>query len=205
MPLYQLVPTTTGMFALWHIQENEAALMALAPAERVPTVITHPQKRVEYLAARILTGRLMQQLGQPYLGLTKNEFGKPFLVASSWHISQSHSYPYVAVIVSQNPAGVDIEQPKPTLLRVAPRVFSEPELQNANNNLHHLCVLWCAKETLIKLYGKKDLTLKQELSIEPFVFANRGILRGCIRRNTSETFYTLEYRVEENFILVITP
>jgi 4'-phosphopantetheinyl transferase len=202
MPLHQLVTTASGMYALWHIQETEQALTDLVPSEKIPAALTHPQKRLEFLASRILTKELLKQKGEPYQGLTKNEFGKPFLIDSSWHISQSHSYPYVAVIISRHVTGIDIEQPKTNLLRVATRVFADTELRNANNNVHHLCVLWCAKETLIKLFGKKDLILKQELLIAPFTLTHQGTFQGCIRRNNTETFYTLEYRVEKNFVLV---
>lgn len=202
MPLHRLLQHPDGLCGIWNIRESEAELTALSPGEGISATLTHPQKRLEALAARIVTRMLMERMHEPYRGVTKNEFGKPFLVDSTLHISQSHSFPFVAVTLSKHNTGVDIEQPRQNLLRVAPRVFNDAELQNANGSLVHLCIQWCAKETLIKLYGKKDLVLKEELNIAPFPLGSTGRLEGMIRRTGVESLFQLEYLVEEDFVLV---
>lgn len=203
MPLYTLYKADTTSYALWKIIEDEATLQSLLPIrEEVPSNLTHPAKRLEFLASRLLTQNLLKQFNQLYRGIRKNEFGKPFLIGSTFHISQSHSFPYVAVIIDEKKnVGIDIEQKKNTLLRIAPRIFNKAELENASSDITMLCILWCAKETLIKLYGKKDLSLKEEIAIDRFELSNTGVLTGHVYRKSSENSYTLQYIVEQDFVL----
>lgn len=204
MPLYTLHKTDTTSYALWKITEDEATLQSmLTVREEIPASLTHPTKRLEFLASRLLTQNLSKQFNLPYSGIRKNEFGKPFLIGSTFHVSQSHSYPYVAVIIDEKKnVGIDIEQKKSTLLRIAPRIFSKQELENASADITMLCILWCAKETLIKLYGKKDLSLKEEITIDRFELDSTGLLTGHVYRKSHENSYTLQYIVEQDFVLV---
>ena len=187
MPLHQLVAHADRVYAIWRIAETELEMTGiLSHPEQIPLAVTHPQKRLEFLASRLLTQKLVTDIGDKYQGLIKDSFGKPFLRDSTWHVSQSHSYPYVAVILDKEKStGIDIEQRKENLLRVASRVFSEQERNNAGSDLTHLAVLWCAKEALIKVYGKKDLTLKEEIKIEPFVLEEEGVEKGSIIKNNT--------------------
>lgn len=204
MPLYFHYKDENRAYALWKISEDEGSLSGLLSSfAEIPSVITHAQKRLEFLAGRLVTEQLLKKFNQPYHGIYKNEFGKPFLKNSPFHISQSHSYPYVAVIIdSVKTVGIDVEQKKSNLVRVAPRVFSEKEIKHAGTDLAKLCVYWCAKETLIKLYGKKDLLLKEEIRVEPFDLLSSGKLTGSIHRKGDESMHTLEYLVEKDFVLV---
>lgn len=207
MPLQHQHRTSTQTWALWKITEDLEELKTLLdPAEEIPTAISHPTKQCEFVASRVLTQSLVKQFNQPYQGIFKDEHGKPYLLNSSLHISQSHSYPYVAVILdSKKNVGIDIEQKKATLFRVASRIFSEAEVENAGNNLTKLCILWCAKEALIKLYGKKDLNLKEEIAIDEFTLGETGFLSGNILKKHHEKLYSLQYLVQEDFALVFNP
>lgn len=190
---------------VWKITEEEFALAeALQIDESVPLQITHPQKRLEFLAARVLLQSLLLRLKLTFEGLTKDEHGKPFLKKSRLHISLSHSYPFVAAIISEhNHTGIDLEQPKQKLLRIAPRIFSPEELHDAGNDLIKHCIYWCAKEALIKVHGKKDLTLAKNLKIEPFKLEKSGKLIGNIIDLIS-TKVNLRYETESDYVLVFT-
>jgi 4'-phosphopantetheinyl transferase len=206
MPLIQLQQDTTHAFALWKIEESEQVLLNdLQGKDEIPANVTHPQKRLEHVAGRVVAKKLMALFQYSYGGISKNEFGKPFLKNCSMHISFSHSFPYVAGIIdAQKIVGIDIEQVKPKLARVASRIFHADEIKNAENNLTKLCIYWCAKETLIKLYGKKDLILKEELFVQAFDLKKNGTIIGRINRKHHENSYTLQYLVEEDFVLVYT-
>lgn len=206
MPIQHFHKTSSQIVALWKITEEESALVSLLHTpEEIPESLKHPHKRLEFVAARLLTQLLLKEFNQVYAGIYKDEFGKPYLTDSTYHISQSHSYPYVAVILdaSKN-VGIDIEQKKEKLHRIATRVFSEAELKNANNDLTKLCILWCAKETLIKLYGQKDLHLKEEIAISDFTLTSEKF-SGSILRKEHEKLYPLQYLVLEDLVLVFNP
>src|SRR5690606_11645385 len=111
----------------------------------------NPRKRLEFLAGRALIRALLREWNLPYPGLTKDAYGKPFLIGSPLHLSLSHSYPFVAAVLHRHKnVGIDLEQPKDKLLRIAPRVLCADELRNAGNDVVKHCVYWCAKEALVK-------------------------------------------------------
>jgi 4'-phosphopantetheinyl transferase len=204
MPLLSLIKDNQSAVAIWKIEEQEDQFLNLLTIhDTIPDSITHPDKRAEVIAGKVTTALLLKEFGQTYEGVIKNEHGKPFLKNASFHLSQSHSFPYVAVIISaEENVGIDIEQPKKNLAIVAPRVFNSSELSQTGNDLKKLCIYWCAKETLIKLYGKKDLNLKEEITIDPFTFHKTGNFTGRISRKGHEKYYALHYLVHEDFVLV---
>ncbi len=204
MPLEVFETGSKRAWALWRITETEAELTELLNyKEEIPAGISNQQKRLEWVAGRLLTQTLLENFDLAYNGLTKDEFGKPFATDLDVHLSLSHSYPFVAVVVDRRYiVGIDLEQPKEKLLRVAPRILSEEELGNAGDNLIKHCIYWCSKETLIKIYGKKDLTLSRDLLIEPFEVSIEGNIVGRIIVNEVETVIPLYYKVFSQFVVV---
>lgn len=131
--------------------------------------ITHPVQRVEWLACRVAIYELIEAQGGTYRGLQKDEFGKPFLISMPWHISLSHTTGWAAAVLHKSrPVGIDIEPIREQFRRVVPRVLSADELSHAADDPNRLAVYWCAKEALYKLYGKRQLTFREHLHVEPF-------------------------------------
>ena len=205
MPVERTHSTEDSIWGLWRIDEDEASLTSSIPSDQVSTSLTNPMKRLEFLAGRALIRSLMETWDLKYMGLEKDYFGKPFLTGSKFHVSLSHSYPYVAAILHKTKnVGIDLEQPKDKLLRIAPRVLSADELQDAGQDVTKHCIYWCAKESLIKIYGKKDLVLAQNLQIAPFQRHSSGHLVGRILANNTETAIPLSYIVSEKFVVVVS-
>ena len=191
-------------WGLWSIAETEADLSFLT-FESCPEDVVHPQKRLEWLAGRALVKTLLEKFNLPYQGLRKDEFGKPFLKLQPHQISLSHSYPYVAAQLDKNQSvGIDVEQPKEKLRQIARRVFSREEVEDAGDDLVKLCIYWCAKESLYKIYGKRNLLFTDHLRVMPFALSNTGILAGKIIFPNEETIVRLRYRVESEYIVVFT-
>ncbi len=174
MPLVSLEPfAETGYLARWKIEED---LDDLARAFRgTPEEIAefeglhHPQKQLEFLASRALVREVCKRTGWVYHGLVKDEFGKPHFLRSTGYLSLTHSPTQAAVVLHPDrPVGIDLEPLREQLRRVVPRVLSEPELAHAGTDLDRLAVYWCAKEALYKLHGRKSITLRHHLFIEPF-------------------------------------
>jgi 4'-phosphopantetheinyl transferase len=188
-------------WAFWEITETETELLKFS-SEEIPASITHAQKRLEWLSGRALTAVLMDALGIKYQGIVKDNFGKPYVRGYRHQLSLSHSYPYVAAILDKNHSvGIDLEQPKSKLLNIASRVLHQAELMDAGTNVVKHCVYWCAKEALIKIHGKKDLVLAQNLLIQPFLLKNDGDIIGKIIVAGKETEIPLWYRVYPHFVV----
>ncbi|MFD2571443.1 4'-phosphopantetheinyl transferase family protein [Spirosoma soli] len=156
------------------ITEDESTLRTNLPLTALEleelATISHPAQRVEWLACRVLIRQLTESQGMPYTGLLKDEFGKPHLIGTPWHISLSHTTGWAAAVLHRlRPVGIDVEPIREQLKRVVPRVLSEPEIAHAAGDVDRLAVYWCAKEALYKLYGKRELTFREHLHVEPFV------------------------------------
>lgn len=205
MPVERIYEGTDAIWGYWKITEEEDVLAAAVPMERTPEHVTNGLKRLEFLAVRVLVKTLLTHWDQAYQGLTKDEYGKPFLAWSDMKISLSHSYPYVAAILHRHKnVGIDLEQPKTKMLRIGPRVLAADELTNAAENIVKHCIYWCAKEALTKIHGKKDLTFSKNLLITPFSLEDRGHLIGRILANNTQTTIPLEYIVTDNFVVVVS-
>ncbi len=155
------------------ITEDESMLRAgliLAPSEEDDlSSISHPAQRVEWLACRVAVRQLAEGQGLSYAGLQKDPFGKPHLVGLSGSISLSHTGGWAAAVFHRSrPVGIDIEPIRDQFSRVVPRVLSADEIAHADGNPSRLAVYWCAKEALYKLYGKRNLTFREHLHVEPF-------------------------------------
>lgn len=203
MPVEKIVRDTNRSWGLWLIQEDENTLQGqLGNLYPVPETFTHLNKRLEWLAGRLLIRELLRSMDLQFNGLVKDEYGKPFLKNLPHHISLSHSYPYVAAIIdSEKTVGIDLEQPKEKLLRIAPRILATGELADAGDNLTKHCVYWCAKEALIKVYGKKDLTFAENLIISPFQLEKEGNITGRIIVMNTETTIPLRYKIFKDFVV----
>jgi phosphopantetheinyl transferase len=177
------------------ITEDEPTLLQglkLTPSEQDDlSGINHPAQRVEWLACRMAVRQLIELQQVRYAGLHKDLFGKPHLVGLPWSISLSHTGGWAAAVLHRSrPVGIDIEPIRDQFQRVVPRVLSIDEITHANGDAGRLAVYWCAKEALYKLYGKRNLTFRDHLYIEPFA-DGASVLIGHVRLPNHEAKLTI--------------
>ena len=195
-------------YAVWEITESVDQLRDLVestPNVQLPDAdVTNRVKQVEWMAGRLLLSSLVTELGGEYPGVYKDQYGKPHLKDSDLHISLSHSYPLVAAIVQDSPVGIDVEQPKQKLRRISARFLTENEKKVCGDNLELLCTYWCAKEALYKLYGKKKLIFKENLSVN--YKEKEGIidLSGKVIVNDSSETYQLQLEKVKDSLMIFT-
>jgi 4'-phosphopantetheinyl transferase len=206
MPLEKIVLETDRAWALWRISEDELTLTKkLNDAEKVPESLTNQQKRLEWLAGRVAAKQAMKSLGISFHGLTKDEFGKPFPKMSTYQLSLSHSFPYAAALLDKHsPVGIDLEQPKEKLLKIASRIHHTNELHDLGTDIVKHCIYWCAKESMVKLRGKKDLIFAENMFIQPFERKDEGNITGKFIIGDNESMVPLHYVVYPTFIVVYT-
>jgi 4'-phosphopantetheinyl transferase len=205
MPLEKLELSTERAWGLWHIREAEGELLdQIKEFESIPPNITHEQKRLEFCVGRVLAKTLLEKLSVKFEGIVKDEFGKPFFRNNYYQLSLSHSYPYVGALIDKSKSvGIDVEQIKSKLLKIGPRVLHPEELEDAGTDEIKHCIYWCAKEAMIKIYGKKDLVFAENLLIKPFTLQNQGNISGRIIVNNTETTIPLYYEVHNGFVVVL--
>jgi 4'-phosphopantetheinyl transferase len=196
-------------FAVWSIDEEENQLMSqsyLTDNElNELSEITHPQKRLEFLAGKLCVKLLVNKTSYNYYGIIKDEFGKPHLIDQSIHISISHSFPLACAILDlQKPVGIDLEKPKSNLMTIAPKFLNEKEFVNADMDLDRLCILWSAKEAIYKEYGRKKLIFKDNIEIEPFEMTDEVQLKGKLIMNGIIKYYDLRIEKINDHIICYT-
>ncbi|GAB4332404.1 MAG: hypothetical protein OHK0038_08090 [Flammeovirgaceae bacterium] len=170
---------------IWKIDETEEELKEYLHPKWLSEDffnIQHPQKRLEWLASRCLVKKLSEKSGFEYSGIEKDDFGKPFLKNCAVEISFSHTFRYAAAILDfATPTGIDIEQIDAKFTKIAPKFLSPQELEFTQQNLEEIAYHWCAKEALYKLFGKKQLSFKNNIFIiKPF--EGEGVFEGIIEK-----------------------
>lgn len=186
----------TGKLGIWHITESLDELLRLKKfsGKDLATLnsFAHEHRKKEWLVARILIEKLT---GEKDLQIIYDEHSKPSLKGSKKYISLSHSHDLLAIILDDADTGIDIELIKSKIERIKHKFMSDAELKALENEKQdeQLTVYWCAKESLYKLYGKKELTFKENLLIEPFPYAEYGIIKGRIINATMNSSFKLHY------------
>ncbi|RLD82931.1 MAG: siderophore biosynthesis protein [Bacteroidetes bacterium] len=161
------------------------------------------QRRVHWLAYRYILKNIVGKGTQIRVKYDPNN--KPFLDLSEEHISVSHSGKFATVIISkQYQVGIDIEQVHPRLHKVAEKFLSPEEGADGLGELstEHLCLHWCAKEALYKLYGERKLDFRDHIHILQPPPGHEGIFKGRIRSGETDRLYHLQAEKVEDYFLV---
>lgn len=118
-------------------------------------------KREKYCAWRLLEYALNRTFGAKIkeLELTKDENGR--WSTPTHHFSISHTEGLVAVCVSRDAVGVDVEKESDKLLSVVPRLLTDSELleyekTEEENRLSYLGTKWTQKESIFKSLNEKS-------------------------------------------------
>jgi len=207
MPIKKYVEVSTDIsWAIWEITEEEEELrdrLELNNHDRTHlSSIRHPKKTKEYLAGRMVLRHLFRSLKLGFPGIYKDQWGKPHLLNHTFQISISNTYPYAIAMINQsNPAGIDMEKTDPKFLRIKHKYLNRQELEMAGDDLRLLNIMWCAKEALYKVFGKKRLSFRENITIKPFWAQSKGQLSGAISIGGNMEEIKLEYLNWGNYVI----
>ncbi|MBI1223710.1 MAG: 4'-phosphopantetheinyl transferase superfamily protein [Bacteroidetes bacterium] len=163
------------------------------------------RRRLEWLASRYLVHDMLISLGyEDRVPVLKDEFGKPHIWGTPFHLSFSHSHEMVAVILAKNPAGIDIQHIVPKIEVLAKRFMGLAELGSLKpeTRLEHIHVYWGAKEALYKAHGRRELDFRSNIFIEPFDYQLVGSTSGSIEKDGEVWGFEVFYEKFGNYILV---
>jgi 4'-phosphopantetheinyl transferase len=193
---------------IWHITESVDYLLKLKnlpeDSRKVLDTFTHEHRKKEWLAARILTEMLT---GDKEEEIQYDKFSKPNLKNSDYKISISHSHNLLAVMLAEKEVGIDIEIIKQKILNIREKFMSPDELNSVRKDItaERATLYWCAKESLYKLYGKKELEFKKHLPVEPFEYQGEGAMFGWIKNDLLNKRFRLDYQniecMNEHYLL----
>jgi 4'-phosphopantetheinyl transferase len=164
--IFSKISANDFQILVWKIEEP-IAFFETFPASWSTPSIENPIKKLESVAARYCLHQLSSEFDS--LILAQNDRNRPFFEDSNWHISLTHSYPYVAAACSlKNRIGIDLEKPGRNIEKIAPRFLCVAELAKWKDTSNLLTLAWSAKESIYKAVGKPGLSFQQEIEISDF-------------------------------------
>ncbi len=205
MPIYKTVTLVNNIKVLiWKIEESIEELTTGI------TLTTTSQNRVDAMKSELhqkgfLSIRhLLKEEGYTDSDLRYDEFGKPHL-NNGHHISITHSFTFTAIIISpEHPVGIDIEKRRDKIVKIAHKftpIDAYKSIANHDALVSKLTVVWGAKESLYKIYGKKKLLFLDHIYIEDFAFEDQKT-SGTILYESKSDDYDVHFEEIEDFTCV---
>ena len=151
--------------AIWDTQETLNELLKLSRPFDLTKFKTEKRKK-EFLASRLL----VQEISQNTI-ITYNEFGAPEL-DNGKYISISHSKEMVAIIISEQQVGMDVEQISEKVLHLSSKFVSEKNLKNLRKEKATL--IWCCKEAVFKWHQTGGVDFIKDIIIPEFSAKEKG-------------------------------
>ncbi len=196
MPIINSPQTiASSILGIWKIQETSGELEKYCSLNEYDKdllkSVNTEKRKLEILAVRALVNHLL-----PNISITYKD-RKPF--ANKGNISISHTQNFACILWHpERKCGIDIEHFGARIQKVANRVFSQSELEMANNDICLLTTMWSAKECIIKLSNAVDADFIENIRIE--TIDNNRI--KCRLSNEKIENYNLEYSNLENHAIV---
>ncbi len=162
MPLYrEWASDPFSLAAIWKIEEPEAFFVERTGIE---PLIKNERKRLEHLAGRFLLRYLKQDF--PLLHIQPDVHDKPRITNNQYYFSISHSYPYVAAVVSPYvECGIDVQVWHRRMLQLQNKFLSPDEQTLFDNDPQKLTFAWSAKEAAYKWQGRRGVEFIDHLPI----------------------------------------
>lgn len=154
--------------------DDELLARLTTPGERALAEDFNPRRRREWLSWRAM---LRRELGGQ-VRIAYAETGAPLLPDRPEHIAVAHCPGHIALMIADVPCALDIEPADRNFSRSASRFMTDAERRLSDDPLW-AGMVWCAKETLYKLAGRRELDLREDLRIEAYDPAS-GLITGRI-------------------------
>lgn len=198
---------SSSALAVKIIEEQEMESMSfLSFREKLSYAnISHPEKKKEWATARIAIHDALQALQIPYPGFFKDEHGKSQSMNGQGFVSLTHTPGYAgAIFHRENPVGIDMDLVREKILRVGFRFLDPSELDFLEKDPVHFTMAWSAKESIFKCQGKRGVSFRENIFLEPFSIGTTQI-KGKIRgTDFADHHYTVEVRQINQVILTYT-
>ena len=205
MALYKtLTVNKVTKVLIWKIEESISKLQEGIFLSENSTTRLNSMKSQLHQRGFLSIRHLLKEVGYTDADLIYDEFGKPHLKNGKF-ISITHSFTFTAIIVSDKfHVGIDIEKQREKILKIAHKFtpFEEYKtIANVDALISKLTIVWGAKESLYKIYGKKKLLFLHHIYIEDFKFSDEKTT-GEIRYNGENSAYNISFLEFDGFTCV---
>ena len=213
MPLYKTIHHNSNtQILIWDIAESFEQLNQDVQLNEKNQLRLNGMKSEIHQRAFLSIRKLLALAGYSDFDLEYDAFGKPHLVDGRY-ISITHSHHFSAIIVSNEPVGIDIEMQRNIILKIAHKFVNDQELNRLQKTdlaeyIKKLTVKWGAKEAIFKIKNEKGISFKDHIQVTPFelnetptsaILSYRGLdEKFTIHFSELDTNFTLVYAFENN-------
>jgi len=195
------------ILGVWKIEEDLKTLFDSvvldADDKKKYKVFASTSRKLEFLSVRALLAELLGKEAR----IVYNKNNKPFLKDGSRFISISHSNKLTAILLSTNEkVGIDLEHMSSNIGRIAFKFINRKEKisKDPETRRYHLYLHWCAKEALYKICDKEGISIKKNITIEPFEVKESGEISGKVQTDKINESFDLFYTRYDNYAIVWT-
>lgn len=165
-----LLSSTSLQWMIWEITEDLSFFQTFPEnwtTNKDQEIVS--QKKLESSAARFSLWSLCQQISEGPWDLRKDDRNRPYFDQSDYHISLSHSFPFVAAIISHKKSvGIDLERFGRQVEKIGPRFLSAEEWNRWQDSHSDLTKAWTCKEAIYKAMGVPGLAFQQDIQLPQF-------------------------------------
>ena len=213
MPLYKTIQHNSNtQILIWNITESFEQLNQEVQLNEKNQLRLNGMKSEMHQRAFLSVRKLLLLAGYSDFDLQYDAFGKPHLHSENSHrefteVSITHSHHFSAIIVSNEPIGIDIEMQREIILKIAHKFVNEEELNrlqktDLNDFIKKLTVKWGAKEAIFKIKSKKGISFKDHIRVAPFEL-NETQTSADLSFNGKNEKFTIHFsELDTNFTLV---
>ncbi len=195
------------ILGVWKIEEDINTLLEMVEMDNDDRKrfkgFASTSRKLEFLSVRALLSELLGKEAR----IVYNKNNKPFLRDGSRFISISHSHKLTAILCSINEkVGIDLEYMSSNIGAIAFKFLNRKEkiTKDADNRKYHLYIHWCAKESLYKICDKEGISIRKNITIEPFEVVESGEIKGKVHTDKIKESFDLYYSRYDNYAIVWT-
>jgi phosphopantetheinyl transferase len=196
-----------SVLGVWKIEEDLNTLLDLVSLDNDERKkykgFSSTSRKLEFLSVRALLSELIGKEAK----IVYNKNNKPFLKDGSRFISISHSHKLTAILLSTNEkVGIDLEYMSSNIADLAFKFINRKEkiTKEQEERRYHLYIHWCAKEALYKICDKEGISIRNNLTIDPFKVHDAGEIKGHVHTSKINETFDLHYSKYDNYAIVWT-
>lgn len=196
-----------SILGVWKIEEDLSTLEGMVVLDQEDKKkykgFSSTSRKLEFLSVRALLAELLGKDAR----IVYNKNNKPFLRDGSRFISISHSNKLTAILCSTNEkVGIDLEFMSSNIGAISFKFINRREkiTREAEKRKYHLYLHWCAKEALYKICDKEGISLKRNITIDPFEVKESGEIKGKVHTKKINDSFDLFYTRYNDYAIVWT-
>lgn len=194
-----ILTSISPSFLIWEVKESLPELLSLLSVDVPMPSYKSGSRQVEW----VVTHLLVQHILGRFALVKHHKSGAPYIDGVSKHISISHTKGYVAVSITDEPMGIDVECISSRAQRVRSRYMDENEgFSDVKDPEVEATLIWSAKEAVFKILPiQGGVNFLTQIHTERFKYADEGCFMAVGKCSCDEWLYTVSYKIYPEFVL----